>query len=377
MKSAILVFVPLINILAWCNQMNGQILQTSVREKWVGENWQNDSKNSYTFESDYYTNRLDQMWDVNALLWKNHAQTIYINDINGQRIEENYQVWENETISWNDASRSSFAYSESGLLVTQVTENWANGVWQNFSKLSYTYDANGYRINYLVQYWDVLSVTWLNSYQYIYSNDSEGQTNQAIYQNWDNETSSWNDALITYYTYTESGALETEITEHWANGGWQNSTQFLYNYDSSDNLTNFLIQNWNLFNGWENSWVYNYTYNPDSTPSIVISQAWDDSTVTWVNYSRLTHTWLNESTSLPQLGDEHNVNLYPNPSSNFIECNIAESISKQNYYITDFSGRILEVGMLTAGIVKLDISELPSGVYLFMTQGLCSKFVKN
>jgi hypothetical protein len=67
---------------------------------------------------------------------------------------------------------------------------------------------------------------------------------------------------------------------------------------------------------------------------------------------------------VPGYADEKTISVYPNPAGDQITVQTRSSFTNQPYSIFDASGKILLTGILSSEVTRIDVSELPSGVYL-------------
>jgi len=64
-----------------------------------------------------------------------------------------------------------------------------------------------------------------------------------------------------------------------------------------------------------------------------------------------------------------NIEVYPNPASDFITISSNQSLSEQEYKIFDPSGKVLKSGVLQSNENQIDISNLSNGLYLLFVNG--------
>jgi hypothetical protein len=180
---------------------------TQVGETWIIASWVTSSRTTNTYDgSGYKTLSLNESW--NGASWVNSSQTIYTNNPDGT---VNY--WINQTYagsSWNDFQRLTYTYS-SGKVQTEVADEWTSGNWLPKTKISYTYDGDGFVTNILSQLWDVGSSTWKDNSQDIYTNNPDGTAQQVVSQTWDG-VSAWNNTDRLTFTYSQPTGV-TELSD--------------------------------------------------------------------------------------------------------------------------------------------------------------------
>lgn len=70
------------------------------------------------------------------------------------------------------------------------------------------------------------------------------------------------------------------------------------------------------------------------------------------------------------------ISLYPNPAENSIQIEYTQTNGIENYFIYDAFGKIVQQGVLLSGNEKIDISNLPKGIFILSVNNNVSKFIK-
>jgi hypothetical protein len=215
----------------------------------------------------------------------------------------------------------------------------------------------------------------------------------------------------------------TAITEIWWSAGWRNNLKDTFTYDNSGNLLTELMQSW-INDTWANQWVYTYTYDTDGNMLTFRSEKWENNT--WINFDFRTYTydtfgnsltgeyetWLNGSWQ-PGIGyfldiwsqknriytvrdlyryEAHFISfvtgtenikranalfVYPNPSSGRI---ILDTKDIGHLSIFNLNGQSLLQQEITGPTITIDVSDLPSAVYMVKIVGengaLVGKIIK-
>jgi len=58
------------------------------------------------------------------------------------------------------------------------------------------------------------------------------------------------------------------------------------------------------------------------------------------------------------------INIYPNPGANLINVELSDELHAKQLIVTDMSGKAVMIEPVTQQRMKLDVSKLPSGMYL-------------
>jgi hypothetical protein len=316
---------------------------------------------------------LTERWANGA--WQNYSKTTNSLDQNGNITNQLIQNWEIESSTWDDWLRATYSNTYSGFPSIIVYERWQNGSWQDYTQYVYNYDSNNNLTNLLIQFWNTDSSEWTDLMQSNYSYNSSGLLEGVLYQILNN--GSWTNSSRTNYTYGSSDVLLTLVTEIWSNGAWQNNSNQTYSYDANNYLTYLFTQNWDSASAsWINSQQSNYTNNEDGTPNQVILQMLNIPSNTWYNFQRTTYTYPDVNSNIQNFSSDASITIYPIPTSDFINVNLDELRLNQPFFISDYIGRKLESGILSSGISTIDIHHLPAGIYLMNIDDRTFRIVK-
>lgn len=171
---------------------------TSTSQIWLVAIWQNGSMQTNTYDgSGFLINALSQTWAVSV--WQNSSRIKYKNNLNGTVNVDTTQVWDGVS-TWKNSERSTFTYTGSNKVLTDVTDTLKAGNWASKSRETNTYNGSGFLTNSLNQRWDVGSSTYKNENQANYTNNTDGTPSVIIDQEWDG-VSTWNNLYRLTYTY--------------------------------------------------------------------------------------------------------------------------------------------------------------------------------
>jgi hypothetical protein len=169
-------------------------------------------------------------------------------------------------------------------------ENWTNDQWQPSMRYDYSYDEDLFLINTLTRLYS--SGNWDNYTQTSYSNNDNGSIHFYITQLWNQQGNDWDNSQKATYSYTEAGDPVQVIYQGWVSGSWQNSMNYIYNYDGNDLLIKLDIMIWNATSSsWQTSARYFYNNNSDSTLHDYLYQTYDAGAGGWSNQNRGTYTY--------------------------------------------------------------------------------------
>lgn len=229
--------------------------------------WKNDRRDTYT--NDGNGNRLTELWEIwdkNTGICENYWRAIYTCDSSGNRLTELWEYWDRNARIWGISRRETSTYDSSGNVLTLLKEHWNSntGIWVNRNRTTYTYDGSGNRLTELGENWNSNTEIWGIDYRAIYTYDGSGNRLTLLVERWDSYTGIWVGLIRDTYTYDSSGNMLTFLNEYWDSWdeNWKNDYRIAYTYDSSGNKLSELGESWSIYTGkWENSFRGFYTFN--------------------------------------------------------------------------------------------------------------------
>ncbi|NEN24295.1 T9SS type A sorting domain-containing protein [Cryomorpha ignava] len=96
-------------------------------------------------------------------------------------------------------------------------------------------------------------------------------------------------------------------------------------------------------------------------------------------YQTFTAKLSETATDISKISKESELQLYPNPSSDFLQINHASTLSGKSFSIYSVSGKRLIQGVLSNSIQSVDLRSFPAGVYILSISGdvsMMARFVK-
>jgi len=285
-------------------------LEENIRQDWNGSSW--DDKVKYNYEYDDLENEISYLYSIfTGGIWQEYQreQKTYDGSNISLKVEEQYSF-----ISMSFVPQDRYLYTYTGNRLEEELKQFYFddiSVWANEQKLVYTYNSatGGLLID-------------LSRYGYN-ANDAEFSTTPT--------------PKVTF-TYNEDGLIEERLTQQIssATDSFQNTERIIYTYVDG-NLTELLLQNWDsTAEVWINNNRQLRSFDADNNEVELIYEAWEKNSNVWNGYLRILSYWsLIETLSL---ADDYNVNndiqLYPNPSLDYITINATIKIDGSKLYNT-------------------------------------------
>ena len=169
-------------------------------------------------------------------------------------------------------------------VATILTETWNETQWVFATRSLHEYDGASNLLSVTNQIWDQDTSSWNDASRNTYLYNPDDSISEMTTEIWN---VAWVPTSHVLYTYTAFGKVESATTEMFGGGFWFPTSKILYNYDANEFLVNEVSQSWDFINNaFADSSRINYTNNPDGSVSTSINQTWNAGTATWLNETR-------------------------------------------------------------------------------------------
>ena len=361
-------------------------------------------KGKYNYEYDAQGNQtlnINSYWDADLEQWRNWDKTEYTYDAQGNQTLYAQFRWDADLDQWRDYSKSEFEYDAQGNITLSVYYDWATYLNQmiNSSKYEYEYDAQGNRTSEIYSSWNADLDQWRNRNKTEYEYDAQGNQTLDVHYSWDDYLNQWENRGKYKNEYDAHGNMTLIVNYSWdeALNQWINESKSESEYDAHGNMTLSVDYSWDTdINQWTNSNKYECVYNlsytwadvtcwPDlydysnTNANIVLTETsyhWDETISDWGEPTATIYYY-----SAIEIGianhAQPNISVYPNPTSGELRIESGE-LRVATVEVFDMLGRKQHAEIRESnGGVLLNISHLPSGIYLVKAEGRAWKVVKN
>ena len=257
---------------------------------------------------------LGEVWNSMNNTWESSWKTIDEFDSRNNPTFYAFMLWNDSTNQWDTrfGTKSTYTYNTNGDILTIVLEIFNDdiGDWEILDKKIRNYNSNGFWISTISQFYN--GTTWENEFKEEYSVNTNGEWTEAFIYSWDGSAWVSDSKLIdiTWYnfadfklagyifqsfngvfyvneqkytgTYHTNGDYLLDLFEVWNGTGWENSFRMYNVYDSKDNITESMVQEWILMN-----WIINdgykaaYSYDNDDKILNYEEEFYNADTETW------------------------------------------------------------------------------------------------
>jgi hypothetical protein len=199
----------------------------------VKATWVNSVRRTYTYNgSDQLQFYIKEVWDLNANTWVNDYKILYFLNAKNYTDSMIYERFNKATQKWDKDDKFIYTFNASNEMLTNTTLDWVNNAWQPVRKNTYTYLADGQRLNYLYQEWDNATKALAPVSQTAYAYNAKNWLMLDSFMNWNKAGSKWELVSRNKHTYNANGYETSTIAEKYnsASSLWNNSTQVFYRY---------------------------------------------------------------------------------------------------------------------------------------------------
>lgn len=213
-------------------------------------------------------------------IWVNHLMHNYTYNSNGLVLTAITQLAVNG--SWNNFEKRIYTYSNNKV-ETETVQHWNSGSWQNFSRVSHSFDLSSNVVASFMELWNGNS--WENNYFELFVYDTQNRLLNATGQDWNGL--SWQNDYYLEQTYNTLGLLSVITYKIWDSGAWANAYLEEFTYNDQAQLNQYMSKYW-LGSGWIFADKYTYTYNSIGFPETVLGMEW--AVNQWVNKEKAFFT---------------------------------------------------------------------------------------
>jgi Secretion system C-terminal sorting domain len=360
---------------------------------WQVPEMMNIDSNTYLYnadnllkEADYYRGYTGQ--------WNLQNRYIYTYDSNDNLTQELTKIWNPNTNTLDNYSRTITTYTPGNLVASYTSQSFVSNIWNTVrvvqysytptGKLSegylnytspnlydirykYTYDQNDRLIENIIEYnnanggWDLI---WRYTYTYLDGDDKKDMQRVEKWENSGDTTWSYysNRDIFTYFENPTTTEILKEAYVNYTDSLWRPEkrvTEVL----NSDELPHIILEELYRFD--LDSFVFQYEteyfYNNNKSTSCI--KLYSTSPQDPYEYRRRIFYYSNTSnTESASLSAK--IETFPNPTTNLVQIKMDELVGQNvNIAIFDAQGRLVKQQRTTAGFAQISMLNQPSGMY--------------
>jgi len=233
-------------------------------------------------------------WNEDSARWKVGSRTVkyFADDDELKAVLEQKQSKKGD---WDNVSRVLYSYNSRGKKVEELKQLWDSkeSKWINKKLNNLYYDSDNNLSNIYVYNWNRRSENW-NKYLYLVVKYNRGRKKEIITRIYPNEIDKWTKyEKIVYHYRSESANPYQSIIWQWDqnNKEWEKNGRYYLTYSTSGNLISKTLSTWNkLRKNWSKNKKYFYSWEGDKK-TLEIKQIRDIEEGKWINKSKLVQEY--------------------------------------------------------------------------------------
>ncbi|MDR2775156.1 MAG: DUF3836 domain-containing protein [Tannerella sp.] len=287
-------------------------------------------------------------------------RTNFVYGEDGRKIAEQNQRWNKQSSVWIDVSKNDYSYEKK--VMTVVSDVFVLNFREKPSKTESYYDDKGKRVYSLGYKWKNDAGTWAEDADMKGSWVYDGNGRLAEYvKTGRNKTSGTWDIPVTRirYIYEEAGNQQEELLQAWNkdNGSWTDMGKYVYTYNK--NAGEVVCMSYAASVG---GWLYDgkiiCVYDGDGD---IVRCEYYDRGAGGAMSAYCIYTYL--GTGKPKNVSTDVINAYPNPAVSYFDLTVTEELVGKTALLFDTSGRQKKSVVVNNTRLKVDVSDLSSGIY--------------
>ena len=255
-----------------------QKIQTSLRQTWHNNTWQDSLLDTYTYDSrGLLATTTEQRWSPATDTWIDSRRDSHTYNADSTEQQQITQTWDATGHVWQNQKMVTFTHlSHGGASI--LYSKWVNGSWQNELQVASINDNKGLLSKSLKQKWDAAAGIWVNDIRADYTCHSNGKIDHYVCQIWDTATQDWSKKRKDQcrFAYDKSGRSlgnTNDILVH--NIRIRHTSKNIISYDGQGHKTSTSFTDWDTPS---RSWIEllreDYTNNSDGSVSSYTCQQW-------------------------------------------------------------------------------------------------------
>lgn len=373
--------ITLVMLIAFTITIHGQNkLLSSIQESYNNGSWEKSYGINYEYDTDNnLTTETDLNWNAVGSVWEIAGKITYSYTTNNKVTQEIIQEWNSTTNAFENRGKTSYTYTN-GQVTEIIYYEWTSPNWVFKDKTVISYNANNLPNGALSYLWN--GTQWVNDGRYTTTFNANQKVTEDLGEKWINLN--WSNDYKTLYTYNSDNKLITVRYASWDmsdpfNNRWAENERNDYELDTNGNRTKTTTS----YGGSIDKREYNY-----DTSSLMASFAnpfkdksgidyfaedypyvnkvlgynefrYNTQTISFEQNGRTTYNYnsaITLSTKTNEI-DSKKIAIYPNPTNATIT--VSEYIN--NLEVFDIAGK--KVKAFPTPSTSFDVSNLKKGVY--------------
>jgi len=312
--------------------------------------WKGIESSTTTYDAQGYLAELTvKSWDLGSNSFINLAKRIETHSTNGNLLTREYQNWVHSLSEFKRAQYITFTYDANNEQTGAMTRLYNTTTGIAYSAQRSTITLNAAKLRLMVYDEDSSASTggiWRDFRKWTYTYDANNNKTAELYQVWNNADNALRNVQRTTQTFNSNNQLLQTTLDYWGatSGSWVPGTDLLNEYDN---------------NGFRTASEFKSNWNATGTY--------------YDTHNRYEYICTLVSVGIENMED-YVASIYPNPIARGSEL-LVDVAQSADFILVDFFGRVLRRGHFNSGNNTLNTTELSTGFYLLHFSGRSFKVV--
>jgi hypothetical protein len=254
---------------------------------------------------------------------------------------------------WAITSKYTYTYNANNILVEVFIYTWNGSSYNLENKLTQTYNANNKLVSQVSEILD--GETWLNYYRNLYTYDLNNKLLNNKGAEYNEDAKIWEQDQLTEYVVNTTGNRISETTIE-----GDSRSKIVYAYSTTELMSAFT----HPFKDKTGIEYIDKDFPYISKVNGITEYTYNNQTKNFEQFARTTYNY-NSAITLGANALEKQVemiNVYPNPTADFLTVKSESNTAIDNAVITDTTGKVLLTQNINTN--KIDVQSLSKGLYL-------------
>lgn len=375
-------------------QAFSQKLNYSIEEgKYLDNDWEVYTRSDYYYNDDNQVSEVIEYRELEDGEKDYEYKYTYTYDNNKMYYLEFW--WDNETNGWSTSAyyREEYTYDTEGKLNNYLGKYRENGAWLDDYRITYNYNANGYLISEVYEYYEydanLEQGEWLVDESLDIARDADGKITSITAEMIEDDS----DEYVTLttkaeggVTYNANGDLIQLIIGFTDNGVWVNTQKLAMEYDDNGNclsdmsysygdtdweeeidegteFTYYLNYDFSEVMGIPKSMYYDSFYFKMNNIMHTDTEYWNDDDDTY-GIDRTTYYYSDIVSTGVENIESADIILYPNPVESNLQVSFSSNSNAAGLKLYNISGELI-FSKEVADEELINIEALSSGIYIY------------
>jgi len=328
------------------------LLYEDISAEWYNSVWVNSWKDVFYYDA---SNRLDYIlaynWDSGLNQWEAQEKTEY--SYNSQNLIEEVVDFNWQNGAWEKSYKTAFEYTATNKIELEERLYWNGNDWEESFKMEYQYNASDLLIEMKAYSYQPWNMQWVNSVKSTYHYNAGNQLYQEILYSWNSTMSAFEPIEKLEYNYNATNDATTMIRSSYNGTVWEWSDMELCTFDPQFAYNDLILP---LVMDEPEMQRY-FSHKLDTLEFFEFQSSWVSTGSLSLFYTLVTVFGTEEATLAAPT-------VYPNPTTDWLIVEPAQSSEAYTFELYDFEGRLL-LKTTVNDRARLNISRFASGIYFW------------